>query len=162
GLTSTAAVHEAMATYAHAAAWAAWGMEPALMVLVSGIIVTRSILAGAGVGLPGAVTWIERGALATSVGLAWAGAGIGAAIAPVAAAVVALAVERILTAIRQATRQIGRAAAQGPAAPAEEAEAPGSDGWTPAAVAEQAAAAEAAEGIRALEDLLDTGQDTPE
>ncbi|MFL1446186.1 hypothetical protein, partial [Nocardiopsis protaetiae] len=85
-----------------ASAAAAWGYEPAVITLVSGVIIVRALLLRNGAVLPPVVTWIERGALASSVIMCLIGSGVGAIFAPLGVALVSVVVERILAAIADA------------------------------------------------------------
>ncbi|WP_435107764.1 winged helix-turn-helix domain-containing protein [Nocardiopsis synnemataformans] len=102
GSASTAGVHAFMVTYAAASAAVAWAVEPGIITLVSGIIITRALMRRYGAPVPPALAWIERGALAASVVMCLLGSGPGAIVAPIGAAVVALAVERITDGIAAA------------------------------------------------------------
>ncbi|MFL1431155.1 MULTISPECIES: hypothetical protein [unclassified Nocardiopsis] len=102
GAASTAGVHAFMTEYAAASAAAAWGYEPAVITLVSGVIIVRALLLRNGAVLPPVVTWIERGALASSVIMCLIGSGVGAIFAPLGVALVSVVVERILAAIADA------------------------------------------------------------
>ncbi|WP_160051411.1 hypothetical protein [Nocardiopsis sp. FR26] len=102
GAASTTAVHAFMVRFASASATVAWAVEPAIIALVSGVIITRAIMRRNGAVVPGSLAWIERGALTASVVMCWLGSGPGAIVAPVGAAVVALAVERITDGIADA------------------------------------------------------------
>jgi hypothetical protein len=102
GAASTAGVHAFMVTYASASASVAWAAEPAIIALVSGVIITRALMRRNGATAPASLAWIERGALAASVLMCWIGSGPGAVVAPIGAAVVALAVERITDGIADA------------------------------------------------------------
>jgi hypothetical protein len=102
GAASTTAVHAFMTKYAAASAAVSWAMEPAVITLVSGVIVVRALMLRNGAVLPPLVTWIERGALATSVVMCLLGAGWGAIVAPLGVALVAITVERIIAGIADA------------------------------------------------------------
>ncbi|KOX10230.1 winged helix-turn-helix domain-containing protein [Nocardiopsis sp. NRRL B-16309] len=102
GAASTTAVHAFMVKYASASAAVAWGVEPAVIALVSGVIVVRALMLRNGAVLPPLVTWIERLALGTSVLMCLLGSGWGAIVAPLGVALVAITVERIIAGIADA------------------------------------------------------------
>ncbi|MFC3997962.1 hypothetical protein ACFOVU_18655 [Nocardiopsis sediminis] len=103
GAASTAGVHAGLvALIGPEVANAAWGYEPAVIVLVAGGIVARSILDRSGGRMPTVVTVLEWTALATSIALSWYGSGAGAALFPVGVAVLALVMQQILAAVADA------------------------------------------------------------
>lgn len=102
GAASTSAVHAFMTKYASASTVVAWGVEPAIIALVSGLIITRALMRRNGAPVPPSLAWIERCALSASVVMCFLGAGVGAVVAPIGAAVVALAVERVTEGIADA------------------------------------------------------------
>lgn len=102
GAASTSAVHAFMTKYASASAGVAWGVEPAIIALVSGLIIIRALMRRNGAPVPAALAWIERGALAASVVMCFLGSGPGAVVAPLGVALVAVAVERVTEGIADA------------------------------------------------------------
>lgn len=103
GAASTAGVHAGLVELiGPSVVAAAWGYEPAVIALVAGGIVARSVLHRAGGAMPTAVTVLEWVALATSIVLSIVGSGFGAALFPTGTAVLALVMQQILGAVADA------------------------------------------------------------
>lgn len=174
GAASTAGVHQGLVELiGNGVATAAWGYEPAVIALVAGGIVARSVLERSGGRMPRAVTVLEWVALATSIALSWYGSGPAGALFPVGTAVLALVMQQILGAIAAAdvhTNRTTTTAASGwraffaPVAPAK---AGGQDEPAAAEVAEDETArrleaavdTEVADGLAAAEDYLRTASE---
>ncbi|NYI99296.1 hypothetical protein HNR12_005650 [Streptomonospora nanhaiensis] len=115
GAASTAGVHAGLvALVGPSVATAAWGYEPAVIALVAGGIVARSVLTRAGGRMPAAVTVLEWVALTTSIVLSVVGSGWGAALFPAGTAVLALVMQQLLGAIATADVHAVRPAQQQP------------------------------------------------
>ncbi|MBB6001351.1 hypothetical protein HNR25_005182 [Streptomonospora salina] len=163
GAASTAGVHQGLVELiGPSVAAAAWGYEPAVIALVAGGIVARSVLHRAGGVMPTAVTALEWVALATSIVLSIVGSGFGAALFPTGTAVLALVMQQILGAVADADVHAQRTTT-----------APGAGGWRTvlASVAgrggpaeedrrpEDALEGEVHQGLAAAEDYLRTASE---
>lgn len=102
GSASTAAVHAFMVKFASAAESVAWGVEPAIIMLVVGVNIARYVLSQNGGRVPGLVTAAEYLAMSASVTMAGLGAGQGAIVAPLGVVIVSAVATKLTQAIADA------------------------------------------------------------